>query len=279
MLTEVAPGVFSVDHRVAAGKNGIVIGERAALAIDTGHYPDEGQAMADFIRAQGRAPDRLTFTHGHGDHILGSGGFLGAEVIAHVLTPSVMRGKLPMLAGRVGVSPEQLEAQIAWPTITFTGELRVDLGGKHVRLFPTPGHSEDSVSVYVEENHVLFGGDTVFSEIIPAIGDGDGAELESTLRALAEMDIEILVPGHGKIRHGTESVREWLGWLADYLARVRAFVRDELGRGQAPEVVADAVSYQRVVEGRLSPDKHGMVKRHRSTVEKIVREELGTFGI
>jgi hypothetical protein len=48
MLTEVAPGVFGVDHRVAAGKNGIVSGERAALAIDTGHYPDEGQAMVDF---------------------------------------------------------------------------------------------------------------------------------------------------------------------------------------------------------------------------------------
>ena len=55
MLTEVAPGVFGVDHRVAAGKNGIVSGERAALAIDTGHYPDERQAMADFIRARERA--------------------------------------------------------------------------------------------------------------------------------------------------------------------------------------------------------------------------------
>ena len=35
MITEIIPGVYSVDQAVADGKNAIVVGERAAWAIDT----------------------------------------------------------------------------------------------------------------------------------------------------------------------------------------------------------------------------------------------------
>jgi hypothetical protein len=55
MFIELVPGVWSFDHRVVEGKNGIIVGSRGALAIDAGHYPDEGQAMADFIRGRGHA--------------------------------------------------------------------------------------------------------------------------------------------------------------------------------------------------------------------------------
>jgi cyclase len=274
MFTEVAPGVYSVDHRHAEGKNGIVIGEKAALAIDAGNYPEDGQAMADFIRGRGRRADRLVFTHGHGDHILGSAAFVGGETFAHVLTPSVAQRTLSRVAERTGVALAQLETQVAWPTITFSGELFLDLGGKHVRLFPTPGHSLDSISAFVEEGRVLFGGDTVFSEFVPAIGDGHGLTLESTLWLLVDMDIEVLVPGHGPVLYGAEEVRAWLVWLADYLVRVRAFVVDGLAQGQPTTAVTEAASYQQFVGDRLPADKHSMVNRHRGVVQKIVQEEL-----
>ena len=50
MFTEVAPGIFSVDHQVVEGKNGIVFGSRVGLAIDTGNTPEEGRAMAAFLQ-------------------------------------------------------------------------------------------------------------------------------------------------------------------------------------------------------------------------------------
>jgi hypothetical protein len=42
LVHELAPGVFSVDSRFVDGKNGIVIGKRAALAIDGSNCEDEG---------------------------------------------------------------------------------------------------------------------------------------------------------------------------------------------------------------------------------------------
>jgi len=275
MFTEVAPGVYSVDHQHVEGKNGIILGDRAALAIDAGNYPDDGQAMVDLIRAQMRRADLLAFTHGHGDHILGSAAFRGGETFAHVLTPSVAQRTLSKTAERTGVTLAQLETQVAWPTITFSGELFLDLGAKHVRLFPTPGHSPDSICAFVEEDRVLFGGDTVFSEFVPAIGDGNGLTLESTLWLLVDMDVEVLVPGHGPVLYGAEEIRAWLVWLADYMVRVRAFVFDGLERGDTPAAVAEAAGYQQFVGDRLPADKHGVVDRHRGVVLKIIQEELG----
>jgi glyoxylase-like metal-dependent hydrolase (beta-lactamase superfamily II) len=278
MFIEVAPSVFSAAHRSTEGKNGIIIGARCALAIDAGSYPEEGQAMADFIQAHWRNPDRLALTHGHSDHVLGGAVFKDGEVFSHVATPAVISELLPQWAERSDESITQVEARVIWPTITFTDELCIDLGGKKVRLFWTPGHSDDSACAYVVEDRVLFAGDTVFSGIVPAIGNGDSVQLELTLRVLAEMEIEVLVPGHGQVLYGKESVREWLTWLVNYLADIRAFVRDQLGRGRDPEAVVDAVDYQRFVGNRLSAQKHGMVNRHRSTVAKIVEEELMRKG-
>lgn len=275
MFTEVAPGVYAVDHRHVEGKNGIVIGERATLAIDAGSHPDEGQAMADDIRAQGRQADRLAYTHGHGDHVLGSAAFRGGETYAHVLTPWVMQRTLSRVAERTGIPKAQLEAQVSWPTTTFTGELSLDLGGKHVRLFPTPGHSPDSISVYVKEGRVLFGGDTVFSEFVPAVSDGHALTLESTLWVLLDLEIEVLVPGHGPVVYGAAESRAWLEWLADYLVRVRALVIDGLDQGEPPAALAEALSFQQVVGDRIPAGKHGMVDRHRAVVNKVIQEELG----
>ncbi len=273
MFTEIVPGVFSVTHRFVEGQNGIIIGTERALAIDACNYPDEGQAMADFIRAQGREPNSLVLTHGHGDHILGGAAFVGAEVFAHVATPEVIYEQLPGWAERSGKSVALLEAETIWPTITFTDELRIDLGGKHARLFATPGHSRDGICIYVEEDCVLFTGDTVTTGIVLAIGNGDSIELESSLRKLAGMEIEVLVSGHGPVLYGNERVRGWLNWLVDYLSGVRAFVKEALNQGLEPEAVADAVDYEKFIGDRLPINKHNMPKRHRNTVQKIIEEE------
>src|SRR5262249_10082968 len=207
-------------------KNGIVCGSRAVLAIDTGNYPEEGRAMAEFAREQGPQPVYLALTHGHGDHILGSGAFRGGEVLARDLTPEVMCRQVAALSRRSGRPETEVAAELAWPTVTFSAELSLDLGGRTARFFPTPGHSPDSTCVYIVEDRVLFAGDTVATGIVPAVGDG--ARLEASLARLAELEIEILVPGHGPVIAGRANVRDWVTWQARYLVEIRDWVRDQL---------------------------------------------------
>jgi cyclase len=278
MFTEVAPGIFAVDHQVVEGKNGLIFGDRAVLAVDTGNYPEEGQAMAEFVRERGRPRAHLALTHGHGDHILGSGAFRGGEVFARDRTAEVMRQQVAAASQRSGRPAAEIEAELAWPTVTFSDELSLDLGGHTARLFPTPGHSPDSACVYLVEDRVLFAGDTVVTGIVPAIGDGSGAALQASLAWLTALEIEVLVPGHGPVITGRTRVREWVAWQARYLTEVRAWVRTELQRGAPPDGIAERAEFDRFVEGRLDRNAYKMERRHRDTVAKIAAEEAEEGG-
>tara|TARA_Y100000588_G_scaffold166035_1_gene180037 strand:+ start:2882 stop:3160 length:279 start_codon:yes stop_codon:yes gene_type:complete len=88
VFTEEAPGVFSVASRFVDGKNGVVVGSRASVAIDCGNYVDEAEAVADLIRENEHSVGRVVLTHGHGDHVLGAEPLIGGEIYAHRLTPT-----------------------------------------------------------------------------------------------------------------------------------------------------------------------------------------------
>ena len=280
-IQEVAPGIYATDHRVADGKNAVILGERGALAVDVGTYPEEGQIMADFIRQQGYTPDRVILTHGHGDHILGGAAFVGSEVYAHEKTPEVCRRFLHKLAERKGETYEQILAGVLWPTVMFNDELSIDLGDKHLRLFRTPGHSDDGVSVYIEEDRALIAGDSVVTSIVPALHDGHSQVLEASLRKLQLLEIDVMIPGHGAVVHGAAQVQDWLSWLIGYLAGVRAAVREIIaadGASLQPEQVAEQVDFERFIGDRMPRDQNNIEKRHLATAINIAEEELDARG-
>ncbi|HEU5319083.1 MAG TPA: MBL fold metallo-hydrolase [Chloroflexota bacterium] len=267
---EVAPGIHWVEQSILDGKTGAVFGARGALAIDSGNSREDGAALAEVIRRGGHTPSRLALTHGHGDHAIGSSELPGAEVFAHARCPEVIRRHLPSMIKNQ--NRPNLEAELTWPSVTFLGELTIDLGGKTVRLVHTPGHSDDSICAYVVEDGVLFSGDTCVTIITPVVSDGHSAELEESLGRLSELGAEILVPGHGPIVTGRDAVRDALLWPARYVAAVRAHVRPLVARGDSDEAIVDATPHERFVGDRFEAVNPRGEKPHQLTVAKIVAE-------
>ncbi len=87
------------------------------------------------------------------------------------------------------------------------GDLAVK--GLEFQVFHTPGHSPGSISLYWPEQKALFTGDVIFREGLGRtdLPGGDGSTLKESIKRLATLEVESLLPGHGDIILGAEQAR------------------------------------------------------------------------
>jgi hypothetical protein len=97
--------------------------------------------------------------------------------------------------------------------------------------------------------------------------------LEQSLAFYQQLDIEILIPGHGDPLFGRAEVQRWLSELRRYLQRVRSKVQKHLQTEDDTQRILDEVQFDEFVPGALAKAEYDMEKRHRDTVAKIIQEE------
>ncbi|MDA1330251.1 MAG: MBL fold metallo-hydrolase [Chloroflexi bacterium] len=204
---------------------GVVAGPDMAVVIDTLALPEETHQLRDFIRRELRVPVKYVInTHYHADHTWGNSLFQDALVVSHRLCHDLLESRgIPSLAEEKKSNPQLRELDIVLPHITFEeGGLTLLVGKKTLKLFSLPGHSPDNIAVLVEEDRVLFSGDTYMP--LPYLVDGDIEQMITSLKRITKMGLENLVPGHGDIVLRGEidsSVKSNL----DYLNEIRKIVR------------------------------------------------------
>ncbi len=197
----VADNVYFFQSRVYAEVNaGVVAGPDMAVVIDTLPFPEETMIMRDFIQQELQVPVRYVInTHYHADHTWGNYLFAGAKIIAHPLCYQYLQEKgIPALERGQVANPALRSVRVVLPHILFDdGEMVVRVGKKNLHIFPLPGHTDDALAVLVEEDRVLFSGDTVMA--LPYIVDGDVEVSIDSLTKISKMGLENVVQGHGDI--------------------------------------------------------------------------------
>lgn len=182
-----------------------------AVIIDCGaFYPEEQQAIADYIEREQLTPVRLMATHGHFDHNFGNS-FVWHR---YGLKPEVTAEDLPLMdikrqmRSMMGMDYEIEQAP--------TGRLLntkddVTFGSHRLQVLPTPGHSRGSVTLYCEAEHVAFTGDTLFRMSIGRTDfeGGSWSEMCNSLKqVLATLPADTKVyPGHGPLTTIGEEVQ------------------------------------------------------------------------
>jgi len=221
-LTKLADNVYSYvgatdaspAHSFAANA-GIVIGKDGVLVVDTLISAKEGERFLADIRKVTDKPIRYVVnTHTHLDHALGNCVFakLGATVISHEADRNYLAANgagLLQRAADYGLKPEDMAGtEIAVPTLAFSDQMLLDLGGEEVRLIRTaPSHTAGSLVVYLPARKILFAGDILFTDFHPFLADGDFNGWIQTIDRLLAMDVEKVVPGHGPLS-GKKDLRE-----------------------------------------------------------------------
>jgi len=257
----VAENVYFFQSRVYAEVNaGVVAGPDMAVVIDTLPFPEETMVMRDFIEQELQVPVRYVVnTHYHADHTWGNYLFSGAKVIGHSLCHKLLKEKgIPALERGQENNPSLRSVRIVLPHVTFDeGELLIRVGKKTLKLFPLPGHTVDSIAVLVEEDRVLFSGDTMMA--VPYIVDGDIDVSIESLNKIPTLGLENVVQGHGDIVLRGE-VEQVVKDDIDYLNELRKVVRKAAKRKYPldllEEVDIEQCGKSRVILGGIAENLH-----------------------
>ena len=105
-------------------------------------------------------------------------------------------------------TPLSLNSQSVAPDFFLkAGDIAVN--GFDFLVLHTPGHSPGSVSIYWPDQKILFTGDLVFKGGLGRtdLPGGNGAQLKESIKRLAGLDVEWLLPGHGDIISGSEEIK------------------------------------------------------------------------
>jgi cyclase len=215
---------------------GAIVTRDGVILVDTLPFPVEAREMADFIARVSRRDVRyVILTHYHADHTYGAYLFPQADVVAHAHCLTLLsQVGVPALEEVRVVEPELEEVTLRFPNITFDdGEVVLRLGDRLVRLIHAPGHTQDSVMVYIEDERVLFAADTVMP--VPSIVDGDVDALRASLQKVPKLSIENMIQGHGEIilrGEVQEVVKISLGYLDVIEAEVDRALKKDKGKGK-----------------------------------------------
>ncbi len=195
--------------------NSYLIRAGLTVLIDPGHLQFLNQ-LVQSLRMDGIHEDHIhgvICTHAHPDHVEGMQAFAHRPVwtALGIREEAFLRDTGSEIYRMMGMSPPQLRIDI----LLKEGELR--LGGEPLQVLETPGHSPGSICLYWPARKALFTGDVVFEMGVGRTDfpGGDGKALIRSLERLAELDTEILLPGHGnpvvgyeRIQRNFEMIRE-----------------------------------------------------------------------
>jgi glyoxylase-like metal-dependent hydrolase (beta-lactamase superfamily II) len=202
----------------------VLIGESCYIVDPGPDIPEYQRFLARCVtRARGTRPDGILLTHGHPDHSPGA-----------VLLSTLL--ETPIYGSR-DLDRRFLPAKT--PVRPIAEGHAFDAGNQRLITMETPGHSADHLAFWLEDDRILFAGDTVLGRgtSLVAPPEGNMRLYMETLGRFQALDPRIICPGHGPL------VEDPASKLEQYVAHRNERERQVLeALGESPSTVNELVA-------------------------------------
>lgn len=240
-LHNLAPGVYAwllPDGSWGLSNAGLIVDGDKSLLVDTLYDLNlTGEMLAEMKKAEPQATaqiDYLVNTHGDGDHWFGNELAVGAEIYASTMAVQHMQSTPPpmmaVLTSIASAAPTALGRMMSrhfvkykfagitptLPTKTVDDRIVLEVGNKKVELIVVgPAHTPGDLLVYLPEERILFAGDILFAGGTPVVHSGPIPRYIEVLKNIQNMDVDIIVPGHGPItdKRGAAAMIDYLEYI------------------------------------------------------------------
>lgn len=224
------PGVEVIERGWLSANNVVLKSQAGAVLVDSGYVAHAPQTLVLLDRALGTATlGWLVNTHCHSDHMGGN----AAVQQKYGCRTSIPAGEAPLIDAWSDTSlilgfADQRADRFRYDD-TFPDGAVLRMGELDWQVIAAPGHDTHAVMFYAPEARVLISGDALwengFGVVLPQLFGRDTAleETRRTLQKIAGLDVEHVIPGHGRVFTGVKAA------LERALERVE-YYRGDIGR-------------------------------------------------
>jgi glyoxylase-like metal-dependent hydrolase (beta-lactamase superfamily II) len=217
---------MATDNAGFISNAGVVITDKGVVVFDALGTPSLAYKLVQTIREITDQPIvKVIVSHYHADHILGLQVFkeLGAEIIA----PDGVYEYIDSEAASSRLQERRMSLQ-PWvndKTLLVKPDRIIDKGEtfsvgniKFTLNVIGPAHSDGDMTLYIENDKVLFTGDLIFEGRLPFLGNKNTQRWLQTLQRMETAQLKALVPGHGP---AAKAPNKAIALTRKYLAFIR----------------------------------------------------------
>jgi glyoxylase-like metal-dependent hydrolase (beta-lactamase superfamily II) len=220
---------------------GVIVGDDSVMVIDAQATPLLAREVIRRIRRVTSKPIKyVVLSHYHAVRVLGASAYRSQEIIASDATLQLIRERGAQdMKSEMGRFPRLFRGAesipgLTWPTLTFSGEMRLMMGRLEVRIIHAgPGHTAGDTIVWVPSQRVLFSGDLVEYAAGIYTGDAHLEEWPQTLERLRALKPMALVPGRGPALTTPAACEKGLAYTRDFVRGLYACARQGVRAGKS----------------------------------------------
>lgn len=217
-LVEVGDGLYAVVstpldvsgrfvNRETVCNGGLIVGDEKIVAVDAFFQPIGAQWLNGMSKKLfGRPVSDVICTHLHLDHTGGLAGFLegaaGPDIYMTAQTWALMTQKYSTGRPMENTTMQAVPARLVGPSRLIADDgssTTLDLGGRTIIIDALAGHTPSDLTVAVEGEPVIYGGDLMWWGLFPNYVDAVPSKLVPSVKHILKDQSRLVVTGHGEL--------------------------------------------------------------------------------